>query len=235
MTSPTVTRSTVPVEGDSVPADEHRGVERAAPLWPAALVALAVVTIVLAAVVGTSRSAWLLLGAGHGLIPEEWYVLSGFLLVLATAVGQAAGWAAASALLCHLAVRAGVPPGWATARLAMTVAYLGLATLPLAVYHVLYGGWLLGLPRLGVGEWLAERHPDAYWLLITAHPLIDVSLAPLALLVLAVLWGTGARLRHSFALQTVGWLGLLGTSLAVALSLAIHSTLAHIRLGPLIP
>ena len=42
--------------------------------------------------------------------------------------------------------------------------------------------------------------------------------------------GTGERVRHSLGLQTVGWLALLGTSLAVALSLAIHSTLVHIRL-----
>jgi hypothetical protein len=163
-------------------------------------------------------------------VPEEWYVVSGFVAVLATTVGQAAGWAAGSALLGYLLTRVGLPASWRTARLAMTLVYLGLAGLPLPVYHMLFGGWLLGLPRVGLEEWLAREHADAYWLLITAHPVIDLSLILLGVLFLWVVWGTGERLRHSLGLQTVGWLALLGTSLAIALSLAIHSTLVHIRL-----
>jgi hypothetical protein len=200
------------------------------PLWLPPLVALAVVTALLAVVVGTSRSAWALLGAGRGLVPEAYYGVSGFVLVLATTLGQAVGWAGGSALLLHVLTLAGVRASWLAARLTMTVVYLGLATLPMALFHLVAGGWLLGLPRVGLAEWLRVQHPDAHWLLITAHPVVDLSLIPLGVLFLWVLWGTGDRVRHSFGLQTLGWLALLGSSLAVALSLAIHSTLVHIRL-----
>jgi hypothetical protein len=210
--------------------DPDKGMVGALPLWPPVLIALAVITALLALVVGASPSAWTLLGAGRGLVPEDYYAASGFVLVLATTLGQAVGWAGGSALFFHVLTLVGVPATWPTARLAMTMVYLGLAALPMTLFHVVAGGWLLGLPRVGLAEWLREQHPDASWLLITAHPVVDLSLIPLGVLFLWVLWGTGERVRHSFGLQTVGWLALLGTSLAVALSLAIHSTLVHIRL-----
>jgi hypothetical protein len=124
----------------------------------------------------------------------------------------------------------GIPATWPTVRFAMTVVYVGLLVLPLLVYHALFGGWLLGIPRAGLPDWLATHHPDARWLLITAHPIVDLSLVPLAVVFLAALWGGGGRIRQSAVLQTVAALALLGTSLAVALSLAIHSTLVHVRL-----
>jgi hypothetical protein len=216
--------------GTAVSADPDKRAVSAAPLWLPVLIALAVVTALLAVVVGASPSAWALLGAGRGLVPEAYYGMSGFLLVLATTLGQAVGWAGGSALLLHVLTLAGIRASWPTARLAMTVVYLGLATLPMALFHLVAGGWLLGLPRVGLAEWLRDQHPDAYWLLISAHPVIDLSVVPLGVLFLWVLWGTGERVRHSFGLQTLGWLALLGSSLAIALSLAIHSTLVHIRL-----
>jgi hypothetical protein len=198
--------------------------------WLPALIALAVVALVVALVVAFSPSAWRLLGAGRGLVPEAYYPLSGFAVVMATTVGQAVGWAAGSFLLFHVMTLVGFRPDWTTARLAATAVYFGLAGVPLGVFHVLYGGWLLGMPRVGLEEWLAGNHPDAYWLLVTAHPFVDLSLIPLAGAVFTLLWRRGDRLRHDVRLQTAFWLCLLGTSLAVALSLAVHSALVHIRL-----
>jgi hypothetical protein len=163
-------------------------------------------------------------------VPEAWYPVSGFVVVLATTFGQAAGWAAASALLYYLMTLVGPTAGWGTARLVMSVAYLGLAGLPSLVFHGLFGQWLLGLPRTGLVEWLATHYPDAHWLLIRAHPFIDLALIPLGLVFLGLLWGAGDTVRRSRAAQTVAALALLGTSLALALSMAIHSTLVHIRL-----
>jgi hypothetical protein len=198
--------------------------------WRPATVALLATALVLLAVVGASRSAWRLLGAGRGLVSEAYYPVSGFALVLATTLGQVVGWAAGSALLAYAMTRAGLSLNWPRLRLAMSLVYLGLAVLPLGLYHVLAGGWLLGLPRTGLAEWLAAHHPDAHWLVITAHPAVDLSLLPLAAVFLAALWGAAGDVRSSVAAQTVVALALFGTSLAVALSLAIHSILVHVRL-----
>jgi len=194
------------------------------------VIAAVVVTIVLLLLVVRSKSAWFLLGAGRGLVPEGYFHISGFILVLATMFGQAVGWAGGSGLLFYAMTLVGFGATWTTARIAMSLVYLGLGGLPLLFYHVFYGQWLLGLPRTGLEEWLAANYPDARWLLIPAHPAVDLSLIPLAALFLGALWGFGDRLRQSPVLQTVLALALLGTSLAVALSLAIHSTLVHIRL-----
>lgn len=204
--------------------------EGLARLWIPLLIAAAVVTIVLLVVVMASKSAWLLLGAGRGLVPEEFHHVSGFVLVLATTFGQAVGWAGGSALLIYAMTLVGFAANWTKVRIAMTLVYLGLAGLPLSVYHILYGQWLLGLPRTGLDEWLAANYPDARWLLIMAHPIVDFSLIPLGIVFLGLLWGFGERVQRDRILQTVLALALLGTSLAVALSLGIHSTLVHIRL-----
>lgn len=111
----------------------------------------------------------------------------------------------------------------------MSVVYLGLAGVPLLFFHSFYGGWLLGIPRPGLDEWLRANHPGAGWLLITAHPIVDLSLIPLAVIFLGLLWRYEERLQREFGLETALALSLLGTSLGVALSLAIHSTLVHLR------
>lgn len=195
---------------------------------PVALAAAAV-TVVLAAIVVESQSAWTLLGAGRGLVPEDYYPLWGFVLTLATTFGQAVGWAAGSGMAYYVLTRLGMRPplSW---KLAMSLVYVGLGGLPLAVYDGLFGGPLLGLPREGLEQMLQAQYPDAHWLLISLHPLVDGSVAPLAIAFLGLLWFTGERPRESRVVQTLIALALLGTSLAVALSLAIHSTLAHIRL-----
>jgi hypothetical protein len=108
--------------------------------------------------------------------------------------------------------------------------YLGLVTLPGLVYHVLFGGALLGLPRTGLAPGLAAEYPDAHWLLVRAHPVIDLGVVPLGLVFLGVLWGASEAARRTLWVQIVLALALLGTSLTLALSLAIHSTLVHIRL-----
>jgi hypothetical protein len=198
--------------------------------WLAGAIAVVAVALLLLGIVARSRSAWALLGAGRGLVPEDYYPASGYALVLATTLGQAVGWAIGSALLVYALTVVGLSPTWPRVRLAMAVTYLGLAVLPLLVFHALVGGWLLGLPRAGIEDWLATDHPDARWLLIDAHRGIDVSLIPLAAVFLLALWGFFGDPRRSLAAQTAGALALLGTSLAVALSIAIHSTLVHIRL-----
>ena len=199
-------------------------------LWVPAGIAAAAATIVLLLVVAQSKSAWILLGAGRGFVPEEYYHVSGFVLVLATSFGQVAGWAGGSALFVYVMTLVGFETTWANARIAMSLVYLGLAVLPLTIFEIFFGQWLLGIPRTGLEEYLAANYPDAHWLLIQAHPVVDYSLIPLALVFLGVLWGFGDRAQRSLVLQTILALALFGTSLSVALSLGIHSTLAHIRL-----
>lgn len=198
------------------------------PTWIAGLT----VTILLMIIIGFSKSAWLLLGAGGGFIPEGYFHLWGFVLTLATAIGQAVGWAGGSFIAYGIMTSIGFPAGWYSARLAMSVVYVGLGAIPLSIYHLLYGGWLLSLPREGLNEWIAANHPDAYWLLVYGHPAADFSLIPLAIIFLVLLWKYEDRVRREPMFQNVLALSLLGTSLAVALSLAIHSILVHIRIPP---
>jgi hypothetical protein len=80
-------------------------------------------------------------------------------------------------------------------------------------------------------EWLAANYPDAYWLLIYGHPIEEFSLIPLAIIFLGLLWKYGDRVQREPIFQNALVLSLLGTSLAIALSLAIHSILVHIRIG----
>jgi hypothetical protein len=195
------------------------------------LIAAVAITVLLLLIVVASMPAWDLLGAGRGFVPEGLYFLSGFILVLGTAIGQVLGWASGTGIAIYLMTLAGFAPTWSTARLAMSGVYLGLAAIPFLFFHILYGGWLLGMPREGLEEWLAANHPGAYWLLIYAHPVIDFSLIPLAAVFLGILWMYGERVQREQRLQMVLALSLFGTSLAIALSLAIHSTLAHARVG----
>ena len=219
-------------------AEETLGIQTMRPQWPDWLsrlwvpagIAGGAITIVLLFVVAGSTSAWFLLGAGRGFVPEEYYHVSGFVLVLATSFGQVAGWAGGSALFVYVMTLVGFEATWANARMAMSLVYLGLAVLPLTIYEAFFGQWLLGMPRTGLEEYLAANYPDAHWLLIQAHPVVDYSLIPLALVFLGVLWGFGDRAQRSLVLQTILALALFGTSLSVALSLGIHSTLVHIRL-----
>jgi hypothetical protein len=189
------------------------------------------VTILLMLIVATSKSAWTLLGAGRGFIPEGYYHLWGFVLTLGTVFGQVIGWGGALVVACYLMTLVGFPGTWPTLRLAMTVVYLGLLIIPLFVYHILFGGWLLGLRRTGLNEWLKANYPDANWLIAYGHPLVDLSLIPFAVIFLAIIWKYGERLARDSRLQLTLAVSLLGTSLAVALSLAIHSILVHIRIG----
>jgi len=195
-----------------------------------ALVAVVAAGAVLWWIVSQSESAWRLLAVGRELVPPEYYPLSGFVIVFATTLGQAAGWAGSSALLHYVATLAGVPRGPGLWKLSMSVAYVGLGGLPLLTYHVLFGAPLLGLPNPAPEAWLAARYPDAHWLLYRAHPVLDASVIPLAAVFLGGLWLTGTLPRRSRLLQTVLALTVAGASLAVALSLAVHSTLVHVRL-----
>lgn len=195
------------------------------------LIAAATVTILLLIIVAASHSAWSLLGIGRGFVPEELYPISGFVIVFALTFGHAIAWAIGSVIGFYLMMFLRYGETWETARNAMAVVYLVLGPLPLLLYHILYGGWLLGMPRAGLSEWLAENHPSARWLLIYAHPVIDFSVIPLAVIFLGILWKYGDRLRRGTTLQTVLALTILGTSLAVALSLATHSMLVHAHIG----
>lgn len=200
-------------------------------LWRPVLIAAAAVMILLLLIVTASQPAWSILGVGRGIVPEKFYPVSGFFVVFALTLGHAIVWAIGSVIAFSLMTFFRYEPKWETARLAMAVAYLVLGPLPLLLYHLLYGGWLLGMPRVGLGDWLAESHPDARWLLVYAHPVIDFSIIPLAAIFLGVLWNYGEAVQSELKPQTVLALSLLGTSLAVALSLAIHSILVHARIG----
>ncbi len=193
------------------------------------IAAAALVTVLLGVIVALSWSAWSLLGAGRGFVPEDYYPVWGFVLALATTFGQAAGWGAATALGWYVLGRLGLPSIPAL-KIAASAAYLALGPLPIAVYHGLFGGPLLGLPREGVRPMLQARYPDAYWLLFGVHPVIDTALIPLALVFLGIVWFTGDGALRSRPLQAGLALTVLGTALAFALSLAIHSILVHIRL-----
>ena len=200
-------------------------------LWRPVVIAAAIVTVLLLVVVATSHPAWSLLGIGRGFVPEELYPVSGFVIVLALTFAHAVGWAIGSGVVFYIMTLFGSGANWATGRIAMGVVYLALGPLPLLLFHVLFGGALLGMPRAGLGEWLAAEHPGARWLLITAHPIVDFSLIPLGLIFLGLLWKYGERIERERRFQTALALSLLGTSLAVALSIAIHSTLVHARIG----
>jgi hypothetical protein len=200
-------------------------------LWRPVLIAAAIVTVLLLVIVATSHPAWSLLGIGRGFVPEELYPVSGFLIVLALTFAHAVGWAIGSGVVFYIMTLFGSAANWATGRIAMGIAYLALGPLPLLLFHILFGGTLLGMPRAGLREWLAAEHPGASWLLITAHPIIDYSLIPLGLIFLGLLWKYSERLERERLFQTALALSLLGTSLAVALSIAIHSTLVHARIG----
>lgn len=200
--------------------------------WSApVLIAATTVTIALMTIVAASKPAWLLLGAGRGLVPEEYYHVWGFMLAFGTVFGQAVGWAGGSAVAFYFMTLVGFPSTWTTARLAMSIVYVGLAALPISVYHFLYGGWLLGMPRAGLNEWLSANYPNARWFLIAAHPIVDFSLLLLGVVFLGLLWWLGERVRRDPTLRTVLALALLATSLAATLSLVIHSTLVHIRIS----
>ncbi|MGH7398667.1 MAG: hypothetical protein ACRELW_14125 [Candidatus Rokuibacteriota bacterium] len=196
-----------------------------------AVVGLLVGAAALAAVVVASPSTWRLLGAGRGLIPEEYFAIWGFVLTLVTMIALVAGWVAGSALAYYVLTLIALAPGWGTARLAASLVYLGLVSLPLLLYHLAFGGWLLGLPRPGVDEWLMQNHPDTYWLLGGGHPAIELSLIPLTGAFLLLLWGLGDRPVRSPLAQAFVWLIVFLSSLAVALSLTIHATLVHLRLS----
>jgi hypothetical protein len=194
------------------------------------LLASVIVTLLLAAVVQVTWSAWFLLAAGRGFVPETLYPVWGFVVTLGTVFGQAVGWAGGSLVAFYLMTLFGFPANWPTARVAMSLVYLGLAAVPLSAYHLLYGGWLEGMPRVGFEEWLKVNQPDAYRLLTYIHPVVDRLVLPLAIVFLAILWKYGDKLdRHPIYHELLA-LSLLGTSFAVALSLASHSILVHIRM-----
>jgi hypothetical protein len=200
-------------------------------LWRPVVIAAAAVTLLLIIIVAASYPAWSILGLGRGLVPEGFYPLSGFFLVVGLTFGHAIAWAIGSVIVFYLMMFLRSGDTWEIARNAMAAVYLVVGPLPLLLYHILYSGWLLGMPRAGLSEWLAENHPGARWLLIYAHPVIDFSVIPLAAIFLGILWKYGERLQRETILQTALALTILGTSLAVALSLAIHSMLVHARIG----
>lgn len=199
--------------------------------WRPVAIAAAIVTVLLLVIVATSHRAWSLLGIGRGFVPEALYPVSGFVIVLALTFAHAVGWAIGSGLVFYVMTLFGSAANWRTGRIAMGIAYLALGPLPLLLFHILFGGALLGMPRAGLREWLSAEHPGASWLLITAHPIIDYSLIPIGLIFLGLLWKYGERLERERLFQTGLALTLLGTSLAVVLSIAIHSTLVHARIG----
>ena len=196
------------------------------------LIAVVAVIVLAGVVVFATKSAWQLLGVGRGFVPPRFYHYSGLFVVLGTTFGQFIGWAGGSALLAYLwrtLIRQ--PITLRVVQVSTSIVYLGMAVLPIFVYHLLFGQPLAGIPRPGLVDWLREYYPDAYTLLLPGHRLIDFLIVPLMVAVLALIWGSGERLIRHRGMQTLVLFLILVTSLAVAMSLAIHSTLAHIRLG----
>jgi hypothetical protein len=199
------------------------------PLVIAAMVVIALAILI----VFSSRSAWDLLGIGRGLVTPNYYHYTALLIVLGTAFGQFAGWAVGSVLLTYVwHLLTGRAINLHIVQAAMSIVYCGLAVVPLFFYHILYGQPLAGMPRPGIAAWLHQHYPDASWLLISGHHVIDLLMIPLLIAVLALIWGSGERLVRHRGVQTLVLLLILTTSFVVAMSLAIHSTLAHLRLGP---
>lgn len=69
----------------------------------------------------TSTSAPQLLGIGRGLVLPEYYHVSGFVMVLATMMGQAVGWAGGSGIAYYILTRVGFPRAIFTWKLAMSL------------------------------------------------------------------------------------------------------------------
>lgn len=196
------------------------------------LIAAAAVMILAVIVIFTTESAWRLLGAGRGLVSPGYYPVVGLVVLLGTTFGQFLGWAAGSALLAY--VWCWVSASSAKDRIvqvSMTIVYLGLAAVPLFFYHVLFGQPLAGIERPQLTEWLSQNHPETYSFLYVIHPIVDWSLVPLGIGVLALIWGCFGRLRRDRPIQILFLFLVLLTSFAVALSLGAHSTLAHIRVS----
>ncbi len=199
-------------------------------LGPVALAA-AIVAAVAAAIVLATPSAWRLLGAGRGLVPEAYYPHWALVILLGTTFGQGVGWAGGSALAAYAwGVVTGRRPSPRAVRGAMILVYLGLAVVPVTLYHAVFGRPLAGLPREGLREWLATTYPDAHALLFAAHPVVDLVPFALAPAVVWMLWRLDDSRLARAGTQTLLALLILGTSLAVALSLGIHAVLVHLRL-----
>jgi hypothetical protein len=196
------------------------------------LLAAVVVVALAGVVVFTSKSAWQLLGIGRGLIAPAFYHYTGLLIVLGTTFGQFVGWAVGSMLLAYVWHRlTGSAVTFRVVQVSISIVYCGLAIAPIFFYHLLFGQALAGVPRPGLDSWLRLNHPDAYWLLSFGHRVVDLLIILLFIAVLALIWGTGERMVRLRGLQTLVLFLILLTSLAVALSLGIHATMAHIRLG----
>jgi hypothetical protein len=198
-----------------------------APLLVAALVTIGLAILVMFA----SKPVWYLLGSGRGLVSPSAYHVMALLIVLGTTFGQFAGWAAGTALLVYVWYLLGSAITFRVVQVSMSIVYCGLATGPIFFYHFLFGQPLAGLARPGAAAWVRQHHPEAYWMLFPGHSVIDLLVIPLCIAVLVLTWGTGERLVRQRSVQTLVLLLILLTSLAVALSLAIHATHAHLRFG----
>ncbi|MGQ4809280.1 hypothetical protein NKDENANG_02695 [Candidatus Entotheonellaceae bacterium PAL068K] len=195
-------------------------------LAAAGVVALAVL------IVFTSKSAWVLLGAGRGVVGTASYPYTGLLVILGTTFGLFVGWAVGSALLVYGWQALGSATTLSVVQVCMSIVFCLLAMIPISFYHLLFGQSLAGLPRPGVATWVRQTYPDAYWLLFPGHWVTDLLMIPLLIAVLVLLWGGGEeRWFHHWGMQTLGLFLILLAFFAVALSLGIHATLAHIHLG----
>ncbi len=199
---------------------------------PLCLAAVAVIVLAMV-IVFTSQAAWHLLGAGRGLVTPEFYHYTGLLMVLGMTFGQFAGWVIGSALLVYVWGR--LTANATTLRVvqvAASIVYCGLAVVPVFSYHFFFGQPLAGLPRPGIAAWISQNYASAYWLLFPGHHVVDVLVIPFLIAVLVLIWGMRERVVSHWGMQTLVLFLIMATSLVVSLSLAIHSILVHIRLGP---
>jgi hypothetical protein len=195
------------------------------------MIAAIVTTALAVLVVFTSQSAWQALGIGRGLVAPEQYHYTALLVLLGTTFGQCIGWAAGSALLVYVWLLFGSAMTLRVVQMSMSIVYCGLAVMPWFFYHLLFGQPLAGLPRPGMAAWVQQHYADAYWLLFPGHRVTDLLIIPLLVAVLGLLWGGGERVLRRAGMQTLLLCLILLTSLAVALSLGIHATLVHLRVG----
>ncbi len=195
------------------------------------LIAAVMIVAVAVLVVFTSKSAWLLLGVGRGLVTPAFYHYTGLLVVLGTTFGLCAGWAVGSAFLVYIWHLLGSATTLNVVQVCMSTAYGGFAILPILLYHLLFGQPLAGLPRPGLAAWVLQAYPDAYWLLFPGHWVTDLLMIPLLIAGLALLWGGKEQWWRHRGVQILMLFLMLLTFFAVALSLGIHSTLAHLHLS----
>lgn len=204
---------------------EDVGITRVA--WQPFLIGLVLFLAVAMSAVAMTRPVWELLEIGRGLVPEELYPYSAFVMLVITTFGLFFAWGMgnfALLLVWHLIGRnRKMDPG--KARLIAGLTYLVITFFLLGFIH------FFSPIREGLGEWLAEHNPTAYGILFPWHTVVDYLPFFFAVGVFGFLFGYGDRIFQSRPAQAAVLFLLLSTFFTISLSLGFHSALVRIRIG----